>query len=45
MVKNLDSSFVVPSIRRASSGGLVIVGVVEVAVSFVMVLALKSVSL
>jgi hypothetical protein len=45
MVESLDSSFIAPSIRRAMSGGLVIVGVIEIMVHFIAVLVLESVSL
>jgi hypothetical protein len=40
--ESLDFSFIVPSVRRATSGTLIIVGVVEVTVPFIMTLAFET---
>jgi hypothetical protein len=42
VVENLDFSFIVPSVRRATSGTLIIVGVVEVTVPFITTLAFET---
>jgi hypothetical protein len=45
MMESFDSPFNVPSVRKAMSGRLVVVGVVKVTVPFIAVLTLESVSL
>jgi hypothetical protein len=45
VAESLDSSFIAPFVRRATSGRLVIVGPVEIMAPFIMMLTLESVSL
>jgi hypothetical protein len=45
IIESFDSSFIISSVQRTTSGGLVVVGAIEIIVPLVAVLTLSSISL